>query len=88
MTETAPHFRFCFQHCRAGVRTLSDAGMGLSETPELIATRDFVILPAILTSTGLGPELLSRLLLHLAAPVALGFLRLLARLAVAARLGS
>ena len=52
------------------------------------ATRDFVILPAVLTSTGLGPELLSRLLLHLAAPVALGFLRLLARLAVAARLYS
>ena len=40
MTETAPHFRFGFQHCRAGVRTLSGAGMGLSETPELIATHN------------------------------------------------
>ena len=38
MTETAPHFRFGFQHCRAGVRTLSGAGVGLSEPPELIAT--------------------------------------------------
>ena len=40
MTETAPHFRFSFQHCRAGVRTLSGAGMGLSENPELIATHN------------------------------------------------
>ena len=40
MTETAPHLRFGFQHCRAGVRTLSGAGMGLSETPELIATHN------------------------------------------------
>ena len=52
------------------------------------ATRGFVILPAVRTSTGLRPELLSRLPCHLAAPVALSLLCLLARLAVAARLGS
>ena len=45
MTETAPHFRFGFQHCRAGVRTLSGAGMGLSETPELIATHKALCFP-------------------------------------------
>ena len=39
-TVMAPRFHFGFQHCREGVRALSGAGMGLSETPEPIATHN------------------------------------------------
>ena len=44
-TVMAPRFLFGFQHCREGVRALSGAGMGLSETPEPIATHNDLCFP-------------------------------------------